>query len=223
MDIDQAIASRRAVRGFLPDPVPRATIHRILELASRAPSGNNTQPWKVYAVAGAVRERIVTAILNAYDTEREAHVGEYRYYSEVWREPYLSRRRALGWSLYGLVGIERGDKAASRRWFANNFRFFGAPVGLIFTLERDLERGSWIDLGMFLENVMLAARGEGLHSCPQAAFQDFHRILRAHLDIPDSEIVVCGMAIGHEDPDAPANRLATGRAPVEEFTRFFGF
>jgi nitroreductase len=221
-DVDDAIVSRRSVRAFTPEPVARATIEHILAVASHAPSGSNTQPWKTYVVAGAAKARLSGAILKARREDPPgAHVAEYHYYLRQWREPYLSRRRATGWGLYKLVGIEKGDHEGSRRQLERNFVFFDAPVGLIFTIDRDMERGSWIDLGMFIQNVMLAARGQGLHSCAQAAFMDYHAIIRRELGVPEAEIVVCGMSIGHEDTAKPENRLRLAREPVSAFTRFY--
>lgn len=210
------------MRGFLPSPVPRATIEAVLELAARAPSGTNIQPWKVYVCSGAVRNALTDELLAAHAAQDGTHVEEYAYYPRHWREPYLARRRQLGWDLYGLLGIAKGDRAATGRQHARNYAFFGAPVGLFFTLDRDLERGSWLDCGMFIHGVMIAARAFDLHTCPQAAFTPYHRIVRRHLDIPDSEILLCGMALGTIDPDEPANALDTVREPVAAFTRFVG-
>lgn len=222
MDVDEAITTRRSIRAFKPDPVSRATIEHILAVAARAPSGSNTQPWKVYVVAGEAKARLSRAILKARrDDPPGTHRAEYHYYLRNWREPYLARRRATGWGLYGLVGIKRGDLAAGKRQLERNFVFFDAPVGLIVTLERDLERGSWMDLGGFIQNVLLAARGQNLHSCAQAAFMDYHAVIRRELGVPEAEIVVCGISIGIEDADKPENRLRTPREPVSRFTTFF--
>jgi len=218
-----AVRTRRSVRAFTAQPVPRDTVEYILELASRAPSGTNIQPWRVYAVAGAARDALSAELVAAhFDPGTEAQ-EEYDYYPTQWFEPYLARRRKVGWDLYGLLGIAKGDTVAMARQHARNYEFFGAPVGLFFTLDRRMEVGSWLDLGMFMENVMVVARGLGLDTCPQAAFTKFHRIVRRHLGIPDTEILVSGMALGHADPDAPENRLETERAPVGEFSRFVGF
>lgn len=217
----EAIAGRTSVRAFLPTPVPRETVERILAVASRAASGSNTQPWKVYVVSGPARDRVTADVLHAHDHDEASHVREYEYYMVNWRDPYLARRRKVGWGLYGILGIGRQDKEEMHRQRGRNYLFFDAPVGLILTIERDLEQGSWIDLGIFLGNVMTAARGLGLETCAQAAFANFHKILRRHLPIPDQEMVVCGMALGHADPDAVVNRLETEREPVAAFARFF--
>jgi nitroreductase len=221
---DEAIRTRRSVRAFLPTPVPRETVEALLALASRSPSGSNIQPWKVRVVAGAVRERLSAAILDAIDREgAQAHQREWNYYPVNWREPYLARRRKIGWDLYGLLGIRKGDFEGTERQRRRNYEFFGAPVGLIFTLEEDLEIGSWLDLGIFIGAFTIAARGMGLDTCPQAAFADFHKVIRRELAIPDNEIVICGMALGHADTDAVENRLVTERASVDEFATFQGF
>ena len=223
--VDAAIASRRSVRAFLPTPVPRQTIEEILALASRAPSGVNAQPWKVTVLTGAAKASLSTKILAAHDGNAAAgssgaDVGEYQYYPTEWVSPYLERRRKIGWDLYGLLGIAKTDKARMHAQHGRNYDFFGAPVGLIFTIDRRLRQGSWLDYGMFLENIMIAARGRGLDTCPQAAFIGFHKVIAEHLALPAAEMVVCGMSLGHADPDAPENQLVTERAPVSAFARF---
>lgn len=214
-----AIGGRRSVRGFLPRAVPEATLRQVLALASRAPSMTNTQPWKLRVLTGAARQRLVTALQAAHAAGAHSQ-AEYDYYPSEWVSPYLERRREIGWALYGLLGIAKGDRVAAHRQHARNYDFFGAPVGLIVTIDRVLGRGSWLDLGMFLQNVMIAARGAGLDTCPQAAFAFYADIIRAQLAIPTNELVVCGMALGFADPDEPANRLETPRAPVEAFATF---
>jgi nitroreductase len=218
--IDEAITSRRSVRAFLPVPVDEATIRAILEVAARAPSGTNMQPWKVYVTSGETKRRIADAILNSGIRAEKAVWDEYKYYPDQFFEPYLTRRRKVGFDLYGLLGIGRRDVDRMREQHDRNFVFFDAPVGMIFTIDRRLNRGSWIDYGMFLENIMIAARGRGLHTCPQAAFAPYHHQIRPVLGIPDEEIVVCGMAIGYEDASKPENGLRTERAPVEDWVRY---
>jgi len=221
---DEAIATRRSVRAFLPTPVPRAEVEAILALASRAPSGSNIQPWKVRVVAGETRDRLCRAILDAFDRgEAGHHKREWNYYPAQWREPFLGRRRKVGWDLYGLLGIAKGDFAATEAQRRRNYDFFGAPVGLVFTLDEDLEIGSWLDLGIFIGTLTVAARGRGLDTCPQAAFADYHAIIRRELGVPDNEVIICAMALGHADPGAPENRLVTERAPPGEFATFEGF
>jgi len=216
--VERAIRSRRAVRGFLPDPVDPALLRRLIDLAAQAPSGTNMQPWKLKVIGPKARARLEAALIASLDSPDLPAEEEYRYYPETFREPYLSRRRKLGWDLYGLLGVVRGDKAGMRRQTEANLRFFDAPVALMLTIDRDLEIGSWLDLGMFLQNLLIAAQGHGLDSCPQAIFARFHPVVRRELAIPEQEIVVCGIAIGKADPDAPANRLMPEREPVESFT-----
>jgi nitroreductase len=220
--VDAAIASRRSMRKFLPTPVPRATIEQILDVAARAPSGTNTQPWKVTVLTGRAKQALSQRIRAIYDDPQQLaqHTEEYAYYPLRWVPPYIDRRRKVGWDLYGLLGIAKGDKARMHAQHGRNYDFFDAPVGLIFTIDRILQQGSWLDYGMFLQNVMVAARARGLDTCPQAAFTQFHRVIAEHLGLRNDEMVVCGMALGHADPDAIENTLVTERAPVAEFTRF---
>lgn len=220
--VDEAIASRRSVRAFLPDDVPRATITELLALASRAPSGSNTQPWRVYVLTGAARRTLSERLLEAHDdpTEIVRHTEEYAYYPRTWISPYQERRRKIGWDLYGLLGLGRENKAGMHAQHGRNYAFFDAPVGLIFTIDRVLEQGSWLDYGMFLQNLMVAARARGLDTCPQAAFTPFHRIIREFLALPDNEMLVCGMSLGYADPSKIENTLTTERDPVEKFTTF---
>ena len=220
--VDEVIRSRRSVRGFLPTPVPQETILEILDVATRAPSGTNTQPWKVTVVTGArkealSRELIATALDPARDTE---HEQEYSYYPDKWVHPYLDRRRKVGYDLYGLLGIAKGNRDRMQRQFARNYDFFGAPVGLFFTMDRIMGQGSWLDYGMFLQNVMLAARARGLDTCPQAAFTKYHRIVASHLEIPEEQMLLCGMALGYKDGNKIENSLQTSREPAISFTRF---
>lgn len=221
--VDQAITSRRSVRAFLATPVARETIEAILDVARRAPSGSNTQPWKVYVLTGEAKARLTESVLAAYDHPEvdTLHREEYPYYPRTWVDPYQSRRRKVGWDLYSLLGIGRADKERMHAQHARNFRFFDAPVGIIFTIDRVMEQGSWLDYGMFLEAIMVAARARGLDTCPQAAFTQFHRVIGEHLALPADEMVVCGMSMGYADPAAVENTLITERAPVSDFTRFF--
>jgi nitroreductase len=220
--VDAAITSRRSLRAFLPTPVPRETVERILEVASRAPSGTNTQPWKVYVLTGEAKAGLTRKILAAHDdpAERATHTEEYAYYPTEWRSPFIDRRRKVGWDLYGLLQIGKTDKARMHAQHGRNYAFFDAPVGLMFTIDRVMQQGSWLDYGMFLENVMIAARARGLDTCPQAAFMQFHRIITAHVGAPANEQLVCGMSLGHADPAAVENSLVTERDPVASFARF---
>lgn len=221
--VDEAIVSRRSIRAFLPTPVPRAEIEQILDVSARAPSGTNLQPWKVYVLTGAARERLSEAILAvARDpAAANAHSEEYNYYPREWVSPFIERRRKVGWDLYALLGLTRENKAGMAAQHARNYQFFDAPVGLIFTIDRVLEQGSWLDYGMFLQNIMVAARARGLDTCPQAAFTRFHRVISEQLALPANETVVCGMALGFADPAKIENSLVTAREPVSSFARFF--
>lgn len=220
--VDNAITSRRSIRRFLPDPIPRETTETILDVAARAPSGTNMQPWRAYAVAGEERDQLCAAVLEEFDRGAKEPTQEVPYYPDRFFEPYLSRRRTVGWALYGTLGIARGEDARMKAQHRRNFLFFDAPVGLVFTIHRDLATGSWLDYGMFLQNVMVAARARGLDTCPQAAWARFHTAMRPVLGITPEEVVVCGMALGYADPDAPENHLETERVPAAEFTTFRG-
>jgi len=221
--VDAAITSRRSIRAFLPDPVAHEDIERILDVASRAPSGTNTQPWKVSVLTGAAKTRLSDAILAVHQDPAVAgtHTEEYAYYPREWVSPYIDRRRKVGWDLYALLGLGRDNKAGMAAQHGRNYRFFDAPVGLIFTIDRVMEQGSWLDYGMFLQNIMVAARGRGLDTCPQAAFTQYHRIIAEQLKLPESEMVVCGMALGYADRSKIENTLETAREPVSGFARYF--
>lgn len=220
--VDAAIVSRRSIRAFLPTPVARDDIAAILEVARRAPSGTNTQPWKVYVLTGAARDGLCEAVTAAYlDPEQNArHKEEYAYYPREWKSPFIDRRRKVGWDLYALLGLTRDNKEGMAAQHARNFQFFDAPVGLIFTIDRLMEQGSWLDYGMFLQNIMVAARGRGLDTCPQAAWTQFHRIIAERLALPDNEMVVCGMALGVADRSKVENGLETEREALENFVSF---
>ena len=219
---EAAVATRRSVRAFLSTPVPRATIERILALASRAPSGTNTQPWRVYVLTGEPLRSLSRRLVAAYDDPEESarHTEEYPYYPTEWVSPYIDRRRKIGWDLYGLLGIGKTDKARMHAQHRRNYEFFGAPVGLMFTIDRILRQGSWLDYGMFIEGVMVSARAHGLDTCPQAAFTPFHRIVTDEIRAPANEQLVCGMSLGWADPGAIENTLVTEREPVAGFVRF---
>jgi nitroreductase len=222
--VDWAITSRQSRRAFLPTPVAREEIEAILAVASRAPSGTNMQPWKVHVVTGATRHALAAELTAAFDDPEaaQAHAEEYDYYPREWFAPYLERRRAVGLALYSLLGLRRGDAARMHAQFGRNYRFFDAPVGLFFTMDRRLGRGSFLDCGAFIQSVMVAARARGLDTCPQAAFTQFHRLVRARLGFPETDLLLCGMSLGHADPAAPENRLRTAREPVGAFTTFHG-
>ncbi|ELX10392.1 nitroreductase [Janthinobacterium sp. HH01] len=220
--VDAAITGRRSIRAFLPQPVAREDIAQILQVAARAPSGTNTQPWKVYVLEGERKQQLSSAILAAHNDAEQAklHTEEYAYYPREWVSPFIERRRKVGWDLYALLGLTRDNKAGMAAQHGRNYEFFGAPVGMIFTIDRIMEQGSWLDYGMFLQNIMVAARARGLDTCPQAAFTQYHRIIGDVLGLPERETVVCGMALGYADPSKIENTLITDRMPVEEFVKF---
>lgn len=221
--VDEAIASRRSLRAYLDKPVPQELVEHILDIAARAPSGTNMQPWKVYAVAGEAKDRLAKALVADFLSGAPRQHEKYAYYPSPFFEPYLARRRKVGWDLYTLIGIARGENEKMKAFHARNYEFFGAPVGLIFTIDRRLEPGSWLDHGMFLENIMIAARGHGLDTCPQASFPPHHKVIRQHLPLDPEEMVTCGMSLGYADPEALENQLMTERVPAKEFTLFQGF
>lgn len=215
----EAIRSRRSVRAFLPDPVPEEVVREILEVASRAPSGSNIQPCKTVVLTGTALKDLGEELSARY-LAGEVEPREFEYYPRQWREPYLARRRATGWGLYAALGIQKGETARMAAQHARNYRFFDAPVGIFFFMDRDMEIGSWLDTGMFMQSVMVAARGFGLHSCPQAAFVDFPKLIPQRLGLPGDLQLICGMALGYADPEAPENAFTPARAALEETTHF---
>ena len=224
--VDAAIESRFSCRAFLPTPVARETIADILRVARRAPSGTNCQPWKVYVMQGASRDALSDKVCAAHDAIyadpalAAQYPEEYDYYPEKWKSPYIDRRRENGWGLYGLLGIAKGEKDKMHAQHHRNYRFFDAPVGFMFTVDRVMGRGSLLDYGAFLQNMMVAARARGLHSCPQAAWNGFAKIILPHIGAGPDEMLVCGMSLGYADESDRVNSFHTPRVPVEEFTRW---
>ena len=224
MELIEAIRSRVSARAFLPDPISRTTVEQILELARCAPSGSNMQPWRVDAVTGAVRERLIERALGwAQEHPVGSNENPLRGDPGGFRQPYKQRRFDCGMRLYDALGIDRRDKAARERQLLRNFDFFGAPVGLMFSIHRSLLPGQLGDMGIFMAHVMLAAREFGLHTCAQGFWQDVSPAVHEVLDIGPDFYVYNGMALGRMDPDHPANRLEMPREPLAGFTRFFGF
>lgn len=222
--VEAAITSRMSVRAFTPQPVPREVLMRLLEVASRAPSGTNTQPWKVYVLQGASRDALVAKVCAAHDAIRDnpALAADYQeaydYYPKQWVSPYIDRRRENGWGLYGLLGIGKADKDKMHAQQQRNFRFFDAPVGLMVTIDKVMGAGSLVDTGMFLQNLMVAARAHGLDTCPQAAWNGFAKIILPHVGATDSEMLVCGMSLGYADDTQLVNTFHTPRVPAADFT-----
>lgn len=221
--IDDNIRARRSIRAFLPQPVAKQDLLDILNVASRAPSGTNTQPWQVHIVTGAKKQAITDEILSIFKNPEllKEHTEEYNYYPAKWVDPYLARRRKVGFDLYGLLGIGKEDKDKMQQQGARNYQFFDAPVGVFFTIDRVMQQGSWFDYGMFVQNVMLAAKARGLDTCPQAAFTQFHRVIAKHLNLKPEQQLVCGMSLGYADLSKVENTLVTEREPAENFTQFF--
>jgi nitroreductase len=224
--VDHAITSRMSARAFTQQAVSRELITEMLQVASRAPSGTNTQPWKVYVLQGATRDALVDKVCAAHEAMRanpevaKQYTEQYDYYPAQWVSPYIDRRRENGWSLYGLLGIGKADKDRMHEQQQRNFKFFDAPVGLMFTIDPIMGRGSLFDYGMFVQNIMLAARARGLHTCPQAAWNGFHSIILPHIGAGEGEMMVCGMALGYADESDKVNTLVTPRVPVNEFTHW---
>jgi nitroreductase len=221
-NVDHVIRSRRSLRAFLNTAVDVEDIRAVLEVAARAPSGTNTQPWKVYVLTGERLRQLSDKILAAHNDPEVAklHTEEYRYYPLEWRSPYIDRRRKVGWDLYALLGLGRENKEGMHAQHGRNYRFFDAPVGMIFTIDRLMEQGSWLDYGMFLQNIMLAAKARGLDTCPQAAFTQYHEIIQEELALPANEMLVCGMSLGFADMSKVENTLQTERASVDDFVYF---
>ena len=212
-----AIRSRKSVRAFLPNNIPSELILELLELGARAPSGTNIQPWQAFVVRRDIIAEISNSIKQSGISPERADWDDYKYYPQVLTEPFLGRRRTLGEDLYSSLGISRRDIAARRTQFMRNYDFFGAPVGIFFSISRHLETGSYIDLGMMMQNIMIAARAVGLHTCPQAAFAPFHRIIRPIIGLPSDQVLVCAMAVGFEDVADPVNQVKTDRIPMEDW------
>ena len=220
----EAIASRMSVRAFTKEAVSKSAILKLLNLAARAPSGTNTQPWKVYVLEGKPLQELCQQVCTAYDQIAanpelaKEYQPAYEYYPAKWFSPYIDRRRENGWGLYGLLGITKGDKDKMHAQHRKNFEAFGAPVCLFFTIDKELGRGSMLDYGMFLENLMIAARGEGLDTCPQAAWNDYAKIILPIIGAKGNEMLVCGMALGYADKNEIVNTFHTPRVTAEEFT-----
>jgi len=222
MELQEAIRTRTSIRAFKSDPVPFETVQELLEIAARAPSGTNVQPWKVHVVAGKARDELVEKLL-AYRDENPADTAQEFDHSNKRVEPYLSRMRALGKEMYGLIGIPKGDQKRSWEQWGRNYKFFDAPVGLIFTVDKELDARSWLDIGMFMQTFMLAAKERGLDTCAQGAWNMFWKATRETLNVPEEEYIICGMSLGYADPDDPVNTLISEREPVAGFTTFHGY
>jgi nitroreductase len=217
MKVSEALATRKTIRAFKSDPVDRKIIEEMLTLAARAPSGGNVQPWRVYALLGEARDELVRRVAEKRREHPMGEAPEYHIYPLHLTEPYRTRRFRVGEQMYATMNIPREDKMARLKFFSRNWEFFGAPVGLIFTIDRQMQQGQWADLGMYMQSLMLLAREHGLHTCPQEAWAVWHSVIREYLSVPENEMIFCGMAIGYADETAPVNALVTERAPLAEF------
>jgi nitroreductase len=219
-DVFAAARTRRSIRAYRADGIPPQTLRDIVELGRHAPSGSNIQPWRVHVLTGAALQRVGSAIQRAFLDDEPGHKRDYDYYTDPVVEPYLARRRQCGWGLYSKLGIGRGDHEKSKAYRAGNYVFFGAPAGLVFTIDRELEVGSWLDYGMFLQTLMLAARARGLHTCAEASIASYPDIVRRELNITADWTVICGMAMGYADADAVVNTFQPPRIAVDDYATF---
>ena len=221
MNVKEAFVSRRSVRRFLPDSVSKEKIENILEGAAFAPSGHNIQPWHVYVVQGQKKLSITQSIIDAIkDGSSKNMKTEFDYYPTEWFEPFVSRRRAVGFELYKLLEIGRDDFEARDKQMQENFHFFGAPVGMFITMDKRLATGTFMDVGMFIQSILVGARGEGLHSCGQVSFTKFHTLIAEQLEFKENEMLVCGVSIGYEDTSAAENALRVEKLQYSDFTTF---
>jgi len=223
MNVTDAILSRRSVRAFQDTPVSRELIEFMLKTASRAPTGGNLQPWHVYVAGGEVRDRLIRRVAEQLPLHPLGKHPEYHVYPPKLQDPYRSRRFKLGEDMYAAIGVSREDREGRLRQFARNWEFFGAPIGLFFTLDRDMQQGQWSDVGMFMQNFMLLARESGLDTCAQESWASWHELVREELAIPDNQILFCGMAVGYADTEHPINNFTADREPLDGFATFKGF
>ncbi len=220
MQVSEAVAARRSVRGFLERPVDGATIRRVVERAGRAPSGGNLQPWHIDVVGGDELDRLKAIMRERLTSGSET--PEYAIYPPVLDDPYRGYRFQVGEDLYGALGIPRADKAGRMGWFARNFQFFGAPVALFTSVARTMGPPQWSDLGMYLQTVMLLLKEEGLDSCAQECWAIYPKTIGEFLGLPEGRMLFCGMAIGFSDDADPANALRSARASLGDFATFRG-
>lgn len=220
MNVSEALLKRSSTRAYLAKPVEPEKIEKLLELARHAPSGANTQPWQIAVVTGKSKQELQSRIEKAF-WSGEPSSKDYNYYPEKWFAPYSKRRTNCGVQLYSALNIERHDKQRRKEQWAANYRAFDAPVMLLFFIDSSLATGSYIDYGMFLQSLMLAAVEEGLATCPQAALAEHPDIVRKFLGYSDNMLLLCGMALGYRDDNAAVNQYRTPREEVEYFTRFF--
>ncbi len=224
--VKSVMEHRHSVRAYTNQTVEKSVIEELLHLASRAPSGTNIQPWQAYVVTGEKLNTIVNKVCSVHDAMRDdptlanQYTKTFDYYPPEWFEPYLGRRRENGFSLYGLLDIKKGEKDKMHAQHQQNYKFFGAPVGIFFTLHKDLGEGAKMDLAMFMQNLMLAADAKGLGTCAQAAWNEFHSIVLPELGAGEEEQLTAAMSLGYPDETAIINTFATPRLDVSEFTKF---
>ena len=221
IEVKDAIISRRSIRQFTSEPISNEVITDILEVAARAPSGTNIQPWKVHVLTGSMKDEVCTTASKSFLDPNKNNKNDRLHYMEKFRDPYITRRRKVGWDLYALLDIQKGDYEKTKSFHVQNFSFFGAPLGLIFTIEKDLGWMSWLDYGMFLQNICIAARAYGLHTCAQASWSGVHEDISPLLKISENHLIHCGMSIGMEDKKAVVNQLRTDRADLDDFVTFY--
>jgi nitroreductase len=220
-DVFEAARTRRSVRAYKPDVIPRETLREIVDVGRWAPSGSNIQPWKVHVLTGATLKRVGGAIQQAFLADEPGHVRDYNYYTDPIIDPYLARRRECGWGLYNTLGIGRGEHEKSKAYRASNYVFFGAPAGLVLTIDRTLELGSWFDYGLFAQSLMLAARARGLHTCAEASIASYPDIVRRELGISRDFTIMCGIAMGYAQDDAVVNTFQPPRIALEDYATFY--
>jgi len=223
MDILDALMSRVSCRAFLPEPVPRETIDKLLEHARFAPSGGNLQPWHVFVLGGTALEALIGDVGEKIKDMPRGETQAYRIYPENLGEPYQARRYKCGEGLYAAINVARDDRQGRLKQFRRNFELFGAPVGVFLYLDKDMGPPQWSDAGMFLQSFMLAARGEGLHTCAQESWSMWSETVRKHTQAPENLMLFCGVALGVMDTTAPINSFRTERAKMDEFVCFKGF
>ena len=221
IEVKDAIISRRSIRQFTSEPISNEVITDILEVAARAPSGTNIQPWKVHVLTGSMKDEVCATASKSFLDPNKNNKNDRLHYMEKFRDPYITRRRKVGWDLYALLDIKKGDYEKTKSFHVKNFSFFGAPLGLIFTIEKDLGWMSWLDYGMFLQNICIAARAYGLHTCAQASWSGVHEDISPLLKISENHLIHCGMSIGMEDKQAVVNKLRTDRADLDDFVTFY--
>ena len=221
IEVKDAIVSRRSIRQFTSEPISNEVITDILEVAARAPSGTNIQPWKVHVLTGSMKDKVCATASESFLDPNKNNKNDRLHYMEKFRDPYITRRRKVGWDLYALLDIKKGDYEKTKSFHVQNFSFFGAPLGLIFTIEKDLGWMSWLDYGMFLQNICIAARAYGLHTCAQASWSGVHEDISPLLKISENHLIHCGMSIGMEDKQAVVNQLRTDRADLDDFVTFY--